>query len=335
MLDIPHSRETVKLSLMDTGAVRTETASSLFKPHVRGFDTVTFKLWAFLISHGDTHVLFDLSNSDAHPEPVFHIDVTQDVFDVLDAATPPTIKPDTVSACIWSHHHFDHRGDIGRFPASTQLVVGPGVHQAYLPGYPSNPESELAETDFMGREVREMSNAEFTLTCGGYAAHDYFGDGSFFLLSSPGHTTGHLSALARVTSDSEDSTFVFLGGDCAHHCGVFRPSQYVPLPESITLGNVTYTVEEVRSIHPKGSMVEPFLQVDEEPMCEDHAAAVESVEKMQVFDAQDNILVCIAHDATLRRHLPVFPETLNGWKQADLKNKLRWEFLRDFGIIGG
>lgn len=349
MLQIPESKDTVTVSLIDTGAVRTETATSLFNPPVRGFDNVTLKLWSFLISHNDTHVLFDLSirkdwktglppvfdsfvgKSQANPEPVFHIDVDKDVADVLDAATL-NVRPENISACIWSHHHFDHRGDISRFPSSTQLVVGPGVRQAYLPGYPTNPESELADADFIGRDVREIQMEEFTLKCGEFPALDYFGDGSFYLLSSPGHTTGHMSALARVTAPDEASTFVFLGGDCAHHCGVFRPSQYVPLPEFVKLGSTVYAGDKIGNIHPIGSREEPFLQVDEEPMCEDHAAADDSVRNMQILDADDNILVCIAHDATLSRHLPVFPQTLNGWRQADLKNKLRWEFLRDFEI---
>lgn len=48
----------------------------------------------------------------------------------------------------FSHWHFDHTGDPSLFPKSADLIVGPGVPETFLPGYPANPESQLAEDAF-------------------------------------------------------------------------------------------------------------------------------------------------------------------------------------------
>lgn len=47
-----------------------------------------------------------------------------------------------------SHWHFDHIGDMSKFPPSVNIVVGPGFKENLLPGYPSNPESALLESDY-------------------------------------------------------------------------------------------------------------------------------------------------------------------------------------------
>ena len=47
-------------------------------------------------------------------------------------------------------------------------------------------------------------------------AHDFFGDGSFWILDAPGHCLGNLAALARVKSFTGQTKWVFLGGDCFH-----------------------------------------------------------------------------------------------------------------------
>jgi hypothetical protein len=64
----------------------------------------------------------------------------------------------------------------------------------------------LLESDFAGRQFREMSfdgDDMKGLKIGGFEALDYFGDGSFYLLESPGHAIGHLCGLARVTMETE------------------------------------------------------------------------------------------------------------------------------------
>ena len=164
----------------------------------------------------------------------FNFNVSQDVTTLLSHYTGPPISPSSISAINWSHHHFDHRGDITLFPPSTQLILGPSLLSTYSDElYPTNPDGELSESDFMGRSVHQLTNTDFTLSIGNFSAHDYFGDASLYLPSPPGHTAGHLATLAHVTSTPHSSTFVLMAGDSAHHPGVFRPSPYVPLPKRL------------------------------------------------------------------------------------------------------
>lgn len=42
--------------------------------------------------------------------------------------------------------------------------------------------------------------------------HDFFGDGSFYLLDAPGHLLGHMMGLARTAQDE----YIVMGGDACH-----------------------------------------------------------------------------------------------------------------------
>lgn len=86
---------------------------------------------------------------------------------------------------LYSHYHWDHSGDPSTFPPSTALVVGPGFKDAFVPAYPTKPGCAIHESDYAGRELREIE-FDGDLTIGGFKAFDYFGDGSFYLLDSPG-----------------------------------------------------------------------------------------------------------------------------------------------------
>ena len=52
--------------------------------------------------------------------------------------------------------------------------------------------------------------------------------------------------------------------------------------------------------------------------------------KVQVLDANPDVLVVIAHDNTAPEILPYFPAKLNGWEKKDYKQLDTWRFLRDF-----
>lgn len=348
MLNIPPSTSAVSVRLIDTGARRTCKVQSLFQPVIPGFESVTLPSWSFLISHPqlNQHVLFDLSLRRDWSEggwPPSHDDlvrgpekldmtVPQEVIDLLDSGALPSMHSGQIDAVIWSHHHFDHRGDITRFSSTTKLIIGPGLKREYGPGYPADPEGEIFSSELESREVCELTSEDFKLEIGGFAAHDYYGDGSLYLLSSPGHTVGHLCALARVTIEPHN-TFVLMAGDVAHHPGVFRPSAHIPLPKQISVGSVTYDGELLRGlIHPKHSADKSFIDVDEEPMCHNGPQTKACVERLQLFDAREDVLVCIAHDLTLQGIVPSFPEVLDDWKDLGLKEKVRWEFLQHFDL---
>lgn len=260
------------------------------------------------------------------------IEVEEDVTDVL---ARQGIEPHHVGAVILSHHHFDHVGDLTKFPPTTDLIVGPGFKEAHLPGFPINAESTLLDTTLHGRTIHEISfqSTHNVTNIGGYEALDYFGDGSFYLLNSPGHTVGHISALARVTTGGED-TFVLMGGDTCHDAGQLRPNPYHPLSKEIIstpfwqgLTGCCVTEAVMACSGPEGN--KPILKTPAAYVV-DQVEAQRSLERLQYLDSAENILVIISHDYSLLKQISTFSHSLNDWKQRSVKEKVRWMFLDSF-----
>lgn len=326
---------------------------------MKGLDVVRVPMYCFLISNGNRHVLFDLGlRSDwtnCAPKTVDLIHRTtkcytdQNISQILDAhASSPegfsssSVRSTDIEAVIWSHHHFDHIGDPSTFPESTALVVGPGVSKLCWPGYPTNQDGVVLDADIGGRSIHEIDFNARPLRVGGFDAFDYFGDGSFYLLDAPGHSIGHMTALARVTANElNNSSFVFMGADACHHPGVLRPTAYLPLPaqvriplgrddsDSETRGVQVHPGEALQQLQRNKDATEPFFEVSP-VMLADAAAAQETVRKITEFDAADNIFVVLAHDGSLKGHIDMFPQAINGWRARGLKSTTRWLFCKDF-----
>lgn len=320
------------------------TAKPFIEPVPPGIDKLSFPVYCFLISNGTRHVVFDLgvrkdwTNLSPSTVSLIHnlgeMTSPTNVADILDAHAGETgISRADVDAVIWSHSHFDHTGDINTFPTSTDLVVGPGVKHACLPGYPSNPTAAVLDADLAGpRAVREVDFDEPSRKArvGDFNAYDFFGDGSFYLLDAPGHCPGHICGFARVSSSSGDGqgqdSFVFMGGDACHHPGALRPSAFVPLPESLP--------EDVRRLHGElqpGRPEHPFVSVSAH-MFPDYENATDTLRKIRELDALDNVLVVLGHDGTLQGHLAFFPDCVDNWGDTDIKQRTRWLFSYDWAI---
>lgn len=261
-----------------------------------------------------------------------------DVTSMLDADDNGlNIRSADIQAVIWSHNHFDHIGDVSKFPPSTDLIVGPGVCAASWPGWPRRRDAIVLDSDAEGRVVREISFEASSLKIGSFKAYDFFGDGSFYLLEAPGHAVGHLCALARTAVHDDGPSFVFMGADACHHPGILRPSDYLPLPSADTLQSAPATTRSSPEQCP-GALLQshltssntPFFTVAPGPLFPDHDAAMLTVRKIQELDAAENVLVLMAHDLSLRDKIPLFPETINGWRASGLKTKTRWLFCNDF-----
>jgi hypothetical protein len=182
--------------------------------------------------------------------------------------------------------------------------------------------------------LREISfEGSNTLRIGKFPAFDYFGDGSFYLLDSPGHAIGHLCGLARTTTNPP--TFILMGGDICHYPGIFRPSKYLPVPESISPhpyhaisdvpfcpGSVFDDLQHSRGRKPTDTLYE---------MCFGHdiPLAQQTRDKLQELDCDESIFVIIAHDAAVRDGVDHFPSSLNAWKERGWGNTLKWAWFRD------
>ena len=52
---------------------------------------------------------------------------------------------------------------------------------------------------------------------------------------------------------------------------------------------------------------------------------------MGEFDAMENVLTIIAHDATLLEAVGLFPQTTaNAWQEKGWREQVLWRFLGDF-----
>ena len=236
-------------------------------------------------------------------------------------------------------HRQDHTGDPSRFSHETDLIVGPGFKEAFVPAYPTVEDSPIDERAWENRTLREI-NFETEgkgLKLGRYIAFDFYGDGSFYLLDSPGHAIGHMCGLARTAADPPE--FIFMGGDIAHHGGEFRPTQYLPLPENIVPNPLDAPFARkshgcpgaiFEAIHPQRSSTEPFYKLTTKGVHHDPEEGQDSIDKLKEFDAHDSILVNIAHDSSLGDVVDLFPKTANGWSKKGWKEEGRWRFLRDF-----
>ncbi|KAK6866342.1 hypothetical protein PG995_002870 [Apiospora arundinis] len=354
--DIP-SGATAKVSIIDsTARMSGLPAATFFKTPFEGFDHLdTAPTWCLLVENEKSgrKVVFDLGVpkdlSTFAPVYVKMIDESgmREGFkaekDVAQILQDNGVAPSEVSSIIWSHQHPDHIGDPNTFPKTTEIVVGQGFTKAYCPGYPANPESPVCEAYFADRTLREI-NYESDLKIGGLRAFDFFGDGSFYLLDTPGHTSGHLSALARTThgsGDGEDDTFILMGGDVCHHGGELRPSPHRPLPPNVDEGPLYPVPASLRGFCP-GSLLFGALQKShgrhptEQPFSdpgdleEDHAASMATIREVQIPDAMDNVFFVFAHDATLMDVVEVFPAPANDWKAKGWAEKSHWTFLKNF-----
>ena len=334
-LNIPASICTVDLRVIDTQTLVHLNPTLFWQPALEGFTGLDAPVYCFLITHGDTHVVFDLGvreDWENYPPRIVSLikattNITRgkDVAAILDDSD--VVRSRDISAVIWSHNHFDHIGNMATFPPTTDLFVGPGVRDASWPGWPGNQSSGVLQSDIEGRTVRETV-FDGQLKIGRFNAMDYFGDGSFYLLDAPGHAVGHMCALARTTPDS----FVFLGADACHHPGVLRPTEYLPFPDSVPASLLGACPGDVLQglITSGASPCTPFFTVADGPLFPDPEAAMETVEKIHELDALDQVFVILGHDRSLRTRIPMFPEKVNDWKERKLRPETRWLFCEDF-----
>ncbi|EXJ66171.1 uncharacterized protein A1O5_10787 [Cladophialophora psammophila CBS 110553] len=363
-VNFPPSNVAVDVSVIDTTTYLREVNGSLVvKPVYAGFEKGFIPSYSFLIHHKPSgqRLLYDLglrTNWETHLSPHlreeikplgFKVEVKRDVAEIIGDGG---LKPDQINAIILSHHHWDHVGDPTLFPSTTKLVVGPGYKQKYLPGWPAQPDASGTTTDtYKGRVTEELDFQFAPKACqiGPYPAYDWFSDGSFYLLNAPGHTTGHICGLARTSVGPEGDTFMFLGGDVTHHCALFRPTEYYPLPEEICpdpvedhTSTASVSSEKYVKVHrayqggagSQEARVSPFCLVPVGYVDEDADLAQETLNKMFVFDGDENVFTVFAHDPTLLDVLDFFPQKANEWKTKGWAKKSHWKFLGPLKTAG-
>lgn len=358
--NLPAGRGTCQLSVIDTTTYTVTAADGFIEPKLPGHEGLNLPTFCFLLKNETTgkQVLFDLGmrkdwwNSTPVIAPMIDkyaiaLKIDKDVAEILvDAALPL----ESIDAVILSHHHPDHVGNMSLFPTSTAAVVGPGFKKLYAPFYPAGETSPFHEYEFAGRDVIELDFASSLssssgtgsggLEVGGFPAIDYFGDGSCYLLHTPGHTPEHVAALVRTTSGPD--SFVFLGADACHFMGVVRPTEQNPMPEifdkTTSLSPVADTPissDAFTACHPHGpesARRKPFYCVSsgQHSLYADAAAAAETLDKIRNLDADPRAMIVIAHDTSVLGALPMFPHgTINAWKERGYKEAVMWNWVKE------
>ncbi|KAF2111506.1 beta-lactamase-like protein [Lophiotrema nucula] len=350
-VEIPPSSNTVTVRVIDTTTRIRMPVGTMFDPPIKGHTRLASPSYSFLIEneHLGGKVLFDLGTQKLWKEQApgvvsmieeFEWDVTveKDVADILQEHGVPLAA---IDAIVWSHSHWDHLGDPSTFPTSCDIVVGPGFLEDCFPDGLEQPEPDcwIKREYYENRKIREIKAEQFQLDIAGFPAFDYFGDGSFYLLNSPGHAIGHISALARTTSNPD--TFIFMGGDIANHPAEFRPSQLVPLPALISPNPLHHSSSTpcpghiFDKIHREGRCNSPFYCIGTWPdgslTVEDLSTALESHGKLRLVDAQcAQVFVILAHDENVGDVIDFFPKSVNAWKKLGWADRARWMFLGDF-----
>jgi glyoxylase-like metal-dependent hydrolase (beta-lactamase superfamily II) len=180
---------------------------AMYSPgHFEG-ETVALSCNAFLIQRGDEWLLWDTG-------------ISQDLFHELGGeviahgirgivARPLAhqlaelgLVPGDVSKVILSHAHFDHIGNSCLFSKSLFVLQGAELDAMFGPDY--------AHFGYIPKLYESLRTANVQRVAGDL---DLYGDKSVRLISTPGHTPGHMSLMLRL----KVAGTIILAADIAHY----------------------------------------------------------------------------------------------------------------------
>jgi len=172
---------------------------------------IRFPVPAYLIETAEERILVDTGlNPAATADPagfygrpeagIFGLEVERDITEQVDVGT--------LSKVVLTHLHFDHVGALELLPASIPIVIQRREWEG------GRDEATIARNFFFPRDYAS-DGREFVLVDGD---HDLLGDGSVWLLSTPGHTPGHQSV--RVGEE------LILGADVTHFAATLEDRRF-------------------------------------------------------------------------------------------------------------
>jgi N-acyl homoserine lactone hydrolase len=173
--------------------------------------SIQFSSTCWLIKHGSDWLLWDTGVPQSTlNDPrgwstlpkliVYHLDKS-----LTDQLAEIGLKPADITRVAISHTHGDHIGNMGLFANATVLMQRAEYSWIHSPDGPNDNVNQL-----MALARKLLGTPKNLQLIDGDT--DVFGDGSVFLVSTPGHTPGHQSLLVHLSN----SGFIILSGDVAH-----------------------------------------------------------------------------------------------------------------------
>jgi N-acyl homoserine lactone hydrolase len=180
---------------------------AMYSPgHFEG-ETVALSCNAFLIQRGAEWLLWDTGISQSLFDELGGKVIAHGIRGVV--ARPLThqlaelkIAPSDVSKVILSHAHFDHVGNCDLFANSQFIVQSTELDAMFGP--------DFAHFGYIPSLYEALRTANVHRVAGDL---DLYGDQSIRLISTPGHTPGHMSLLLRL----RETGSIILAADIAHY----------------------------------------------------------------------------------------------------------------------
>lgn len=101
---------------------------------------------------------------------------------------------DKVKVVVTSHSHLDHIGNIEMFPKAIHVLQKKELYQAW---WPEKFQGRTSPGSFVMADIDNAREFNYLELNGDY---DLFGDGTIWVLSTPGHTIGHQSLKVKLGS---------------------------------------------------------------------------------------------------------------------------------------
>ena len=139
--------------------------------------------------------------------------------DVIESLAKGGLSPADVATVCISHIHMDHVGDPSQFP-NAKVIVGAGARALPDPSTGQTQAFAIECLEAIPKERVEYLDLSSAPPIGPFPhAHDFYGDGSLYIVDATGHLPGHVNVLART---SADGGWIYLAADSVHDWRILR-----------------------------------------------------------------------------------------------------------------
>jgi N-acyl homoserine lactone hydrolase len=189
----------VELFMFQTGTLRTKVKYIKMN---QGDEDFEIPVPWFLIKHPKGNVVIDGGNAaETAIDKRAHWGAVVDAYDPImtthencvEQCRSVGVEPEDVRFVVQSHLHLDHSGAVGRFPNAQHIVQRAEYDYAFNPDWFSRGAYIRADFDRPGLNWKFLGG-EYTDN------YDLFGDGTFRMIFTPGHSPGHQSFLINLTN---------------------------------------------------------------------------------------------------------------------------------------